>query len=147
MMRFSILCSVLALLSALPCRVISLEEQNEPKTPVLVEEAAQEQEEPNDTPVLMWASQGAGSRGFPWLGGLTNIFYQAGLITETSCKFKSMSGGSSGAWFLTLLFFSKPYFERTVLTDPQGLKDFIRSVLFVVSHMCDVFASLAWSPY
>ena len=75
-------------------------------------------------PVLMWASQGAGSRGFPFLGGVANIFQQAGLLDESSSKFKSMSGSSSAAWFFTQLFFSQPYYDRTVLSDPQGLEEF-----------------------
>lgn len=73
--------------------------------------------------ILMWATNGAGHRGFPVQAGLANLFQQLDLLTETSSEFKSISGASSAAWFLSQLFFSKPYYDRTVLSDPDELKD------------------------
>jgi hypothetical protein len=75
--------------------------------------------------VLIWASNGGGWRSMAICMGFANIFAQAGLFTNTSSRFASISTNSGASWFNTQFFYSQEYFDRTLTKDPQELYDFV----------------------
>ena len=56
----------------------------------------------------------------------TNIFTQAGLFTETSSRFTSLSSVSGASWFSTQLFYSPEFYANVTQSTPDELGDFVK---------------------
>jgi len=75
---------------------------------------------------LLWSSTGGGWRAMFADMGYANVFRQAGLFDETSTKFEAISTTSGASWFSTQLFYSKVFYDRSVLADtPDDLEAFV----------------------
>lgn len=58
--------------------------------------------------------------------GFANVFQQAGLFTEDSSLFSSISTTSGASWFSTQLFYSSAFYNQTVMAeDPSDLYEFV----------------------
>ena len=56
----------------------------------------------------------------------TNVFTQAGLFTETSSSFTSLSSVSGASWFSTQLFYSPEFYANVTQSTPDELGDFVK---------------------
>lgn len=74
---------------------------------------------------VIWASNGGGWRSMAIMMGFANMFYKAGLITETDSTFASISTNSAASWFNTQFFYSQIFFDKTVSEDPEDLYKFV----------------------
>jgi len=68
----------------------------------------------NDDSVLRWASSGGGWRAMCNNIGFANLFYQAGLINQSSSKFTAVSAASGGSFFTLQFFYSSKFFEKVI---------------------------------
>jgi hypothetical protein len=75
--------------------------------------------------VNRWASTGGGWRAMTSITAFANVFAQAGLLSNTSSAFTSVSTESGASWFSTQFFYSQPYYEATITSTPDELSDFI----------------------
>ena len=90
---------------------------------------------------LIWAENGGGFRAMVANMGYANVFAKAGLITETSSMFKSVSTNSASTWFISQFFYSNKYFQRTLAPDPQDLYDFVLEWMESFKSLNSVFAA------
>lgn len=73
-----------------------------------------------------WSSTGGGWRAMFACVGFANVFQKAGLFTEDSSLFSSISTTSGASWFSTQLFYSSAFYNQTVMAeDPSDLYDFV----------------------
>ncbi|MGK3753345.1 MAG: hypothetical protein ACI8RD_005652 [Bacillariaceae sp.] len=82
-------------------------------------------ESSQDDGVYRWASSGGGWRSMVALMAFGNVFTQAGLITESSSQFSSLSSVSGGTWFSTQLFYSPEFFKNITESTPNELGGFV----------------------
>ena len=57
--------------------------------------------------------------------GFANVFAQAGLITQDSSAFSSVSTVSGSSWFSTQFFYSPQFFKNVTTSTPEDLASFV----------------------
>lgn len=82
-----------------------------------------------DDAIIRWTSTGGGWRSMVACMGFGNLFYQAGLLENTSSSSSSsllsaISTTSGASWYSTQLFYSEAFYEATVMSSANELYDF-----------------------
>lgn len=75
---------------------------------------------------LVWSSTGGGWRAMIADIGYANVFQQAGIFGENYNNFDTIATVSGGSWFSTQLFYSKKFYDQTVLAQsPKQVEEFV----------------------
>ena len=72
-----------------------------------------------------WASSGGGWRAMAADMAYANVFYQAGVIDDTSTVLSGISTESGGSWFSTQFFYSPEFNENITTSSPEELSNFV----------------------
>jgi len=91
---------------------------------------------------LLWSSTGGGWRAMNADIGYANVFQQAGIMGENYNNFDSIATVSGGSWFSTQLFYSKEFYDQTVLAEsPEKIEEFVlrwmQTYYNISSHVSD----------
>ena len=78
-----------------------------------------------DSSTLIWAINGGGWRAMVNCMGFANLFARAGLFTDSSSSFTSISSNSGSAWFATQFAYSDIFHKAVLAEDSQVLYDFV----------------------
>lgn len=80
----------------------------------------------DDEAIIQWSSTGGGWRSMVACMGFANLFQKSSLLLpDHPSPLKSISTVSGSSWFSGQLFYSSEFYNATVLSSPDELRDFV----------------------